>query len=271
MLECRYLSRARSLIAPVFFFLGARRVVDADRSGSAARAGTLTYIHTYVSKPNVYHDGRSRHRHRFADNSGLATETARFNIFEIASRPTARLCELLPYISLLLSLSRLARGRGRARDSVVYSRIGRIVGPVALRAASRRFLPRISIGQRRGRASKRETDAPGGTYKRKHSVFCIYGEIKVPRHPYRCHHIGSSKLSESSNGFSNGDFTVKFVHREFYECHGNYVRFCDREANSAEQQLICDQFFINRLIPRAGFHARFSHSTMYLGRYIACS
>jgi len=38
------------IIAGVFFFPGATRVADADRPGSAARAGTLTYIHTYVSK-----------------------------------------------------------------------------------------------------------------------------------------------------------------------------------------------------------------------------
>lgn len=140
--------------------------VDATRSvsDSAARAGTLTYIHTYVClslclRRSIAPSHRSFVRRR----TRLGNRTARFNIFEIAGgayRETSVPRSASSCYVLHFALALTPRV------------IGRIIGPVALFSRTASFLAFESDSdpvrrtQMRGRCSGRNVEAKAVCFKR---------------------------------------------------------------------------------------------------------
>jgi len=136
---------------------------------------------------------------------------ARFNIFEIAPRPAARLCGL-SYISLLLSLPLpplLSLSRTRTRS------VGRIIGPVAL--LSSRTLPSLRLNRTAMRSYEQTPDrcscqnARDRAYRREHPL-CM---MKTNRDVIVCTSLEALRARRSSDADSAAiDFRPS---REFCE------------------------------------------------------
>lgn len=128
--------------------------VDATRSvsDSAARAGTLTYIHTYMCLSLCLRRSIApSHRSFAADNSGLATGRPDLIFSKLRQAPI----EKRPPLAVLhFALALTPRV------------IGRIIGPVALFS---RTLPSSHLNPIAIRSDERkcEADALAGTWKRK--------------------------------------------------------------------------------------------------------